>query len=94
MINNEIAKLKILYQRRFDEVSKQIFKVKNFPFHVKNFPLRLSNYNKFKYIYTNSKILDTFASILYFLHASISLLKISFVSKQIISLDDELIAYV
>ena len=29
MINNEIAKLKILYQRRFDKVSKQIFKVKN-----------------------------------------------------------------
>ena len=29
MINNEIAKLKILYQKRFDEVRKQIFKVKN-----------------------------------------------------------------
>ena len=29
MINTEIAKLIILYQKRFDEVSKQIFKVKN-----------------------------------------------------------------
>ncbi len=29
MINTEIAKLMNLYQKRFDEVSKQIFKVKN-----------------------------------------------------------------
>ena len=29
MINTEIAKLINLYQKRFDEVSKQIFKVKN-----------------------------------------------------------------
>ena len=29
MINTEIAKFKIWYQKRFDEVSKQIFKVKN-----------------------------------------------------------------